>query len=661
MKTAYSGQWCRTVLIAATLTVLFCFGLTGCGSVPNPLAKKSITIEKQEHQPQSPDALHMPITDRDITVESAEAALSAKDMPRAELIATRLSAQPGMTQAIVARVSRVLAVSAAACRHPYLALQALERWREADPAADLSFDWQNAYASLLEQLPPHDASARAKAVADDENRPYTLRHAARLFLASRSWEKAAPTETVAPLMEMYTITRDTNQRAFMERSLFSALHAATPAAMQKLSSLVTEANTKEFPYAIIQLENIRRLALDPETKGMAATEAKKLAINSILVDASLLQAWDTASSPVSPLVPIQGRIVVMALPLSGPLKAVGERVAKGAQEAVTEFSERGHTVTLLTIDSEESDWLDRIAALPPEANIIGGPMRTQLVSEAHARELTKHRIFMTFTPSLGGVAEEGIHAWRFFSSPEDQLQTLLAFGEKMGFTNYSILLPADDAFATRMANLFASHATAKSASIIARAEYPANDTTTWHTIMETFMPTEPKNTSQAVFLPDAWRNMEILGEFFKFQENTQFLMGTSLWAQGLVEEISVPEQFEKAVFPGSWRQSSMPPAASRLAARYVQAGQGTPDFWSGLGYDFARFAAALHIPARWQAQTVNALLVQPAVIDWSIAPITWSPEGRATQHLFLFSPTDKGTVALTPEALEAKFSKVKAQ
>ena len=662
MKSISSSLWRHIVL--GTIAAIVISALAGCGG-GSVLKKKAISVSPPSREtPQTQEAQpQRGIDSGDITVAAAEAALNVKDMPRAEIIATRLLATQNLSQSDVVRASRVLALSAAACRHPYVATGALERWKNADPDADTSSDWQNTYAILLRELPPHDADTRARSVVEDEQRPYTLRYVARLFLTARTWDTADPTQSLAPLAEMYSITRDNGQRAYMERSLFSALHTASPDAMQKFAGLVTEENAKNFPAAVIALENIRRLALTPEGREPAEAAAKKLAVGSTLADASLLQAWDSTAIAAPAAAPIQGRIIVLALPLSGPLKAVGERIADGATEAVKEFGEAGYAIQVTTIDTQDPAWLDNLTALPPNACIVGGPLHTQLFEDAHRREITRHRAFMTFTPSLGETAREGVDAWRFFSSPEDQVNALLAFGERMGLSSYSILAPANDEYARAISLLFTARLQARGSVLAATAEYPVGNITEWHNIIKKFVATGQKNRppSEVVFLPDVWRNMDTLGEFIKYEASTQILMGTSSWGQGLANTTPISDQFAKAVYPGPWKRGNMSPAASRLASRFAQSGKGIPGFWAGLGYDFVRFASTLPVQEQWTAASVNSLLSRNSGMEWSVAPITWSETGTASQHLFLFSPEDKDATPLTPATIEARFGKPKTR
>jgi hypothetical protein len=137
------------------------------------------------------------------------------------------------------------------------------------------------------------------------------------------------------------------------------------------------------------------------------------------------------------------------------------------------------------------------------------------------------------------------------------------------------------------------------------------------------------------------------------------LLGTSLWEQGLsAAEHVTAHYYNLAVFPGAWDETgTLAPAATRLQAAYARDGLDEPDFWAGLGYDFVRFASTLDIPAGWSPATVNAVLSRNTDMAWSMAPLVWSAQGRATQNLFLFTPVTEGFAPADMSDIEARYNK----
>ncbi|MDL2210060.1 penicillin-binding protein activator [Desulfovibrio sp. OttesenSCG-928-O18] len=598
-------------------------------------------------------------------VGDAEAAWNAGQAARAEQIATRLVAQTGLSPEDMARASRVLALSASANAHPYLAMTALERWRGADAAADKSHDWQSAFLKTLGQLPQYDAQGKAQAVMSDASRPFALRSGSALFLASRQWERGgqAP-QALANIQAFYTQALDRNDKAQMEHALFAHLQNTDAVTLGNLDAQVTEENSKAYPHAIIRLEALRRKALHASTLDEAKEGAAILAEDTTLADPAILRSWDVPATPVA-IAPISGKTLVLALPLSGSLGSIGKKIAAGAEEARKEFAQAGHSVGLVMLDTQTPDWMDKLASFPANASIVGGPLRMDVFTAAHARGLTRDRVFLTFMPGLGDAGEEGRIAWRFFPSAEDQLAALFSATRKLEITRYAIVMPDNDPYSARMADLFTAYVRAAGGDVVKRLEYPANEPEKWNKLIGSFLGTHkkanrpPSTEYRAIFLPDSWRNMElIVPNFFYFLESRQLLLGTSLWEQGLAATDHVAAHYYNlAVFPGAWNKTDPSQAGQQLYAAYARAGRGEPDFWAGLGYDFVRYASLLDIPTGWTAGTVNAALAANTGMVWSMAPITWTNQGKASQNLFLFSPTGEGFAPADLPAIEAGFNK----
>ena len=646
----------RARVLACCLALACCFALGGC-------FEKTVLREPVQTPPRPPVAAQPGV----LTVEEAEAALNAGQTARAEQLAMRLVARPGLTESATARAARVLALAAAANKHHYLAMNALERWHGADPAAQESPEWQTVFFDSLGQMPPREGTMRAQSVMTDTQRPYPMRSGAALFLASRQWERAAEApQALANIEVFYGQIRDKAHRAHMEHALFSLLQNTGELTLGTLDALVTDENSKTFPHAIIRLETLRRKALRADTREEAQAGAGVLAQDTALADPGILRQWDAAADTSVMTVPLSGKTLVLVLPLSGPLGGIGKKIAAGADEAKKEFAAAGYTVNVVKLDTRDPAWLDRLAAMPPQAVIVGGPLRTDDFSAANARGLTASRVFMTFLPSLGEAGEEGGIAWRFFPSPEDQFSALFAAAGRLGITGYAILMPDNDPYAANMAARFTAHAENAGGRVVKRAEYPGAVPADWNKSVASFLGTDknathaPAVAHRAVFLPDSWRNMElIVPNLFYFMETRQLLLGTTLWEQGLSTADHVAAHYYRlAVFPGAWdRTAALSQASARLQAAYAAAGLGEPDFWAGLGYDFVRFASTLDIGPGWTAASVNTTLSRSGGIAWSLAPLRWSPQGRASQSLFLLTPDTNGAVPADMKIIEERFNK----
>ncbi len=653
----YSSVQIRARILACCLVLAWCFALSGC-FFEKTVIKGPVQTPPRPTAPTQPTALN---------VHGAEAALNAGQTARAEQTAMRLVSQPGLAAADMARAARVLALAATANKHPYLAMNALERWQGADPAAQDSPEWQSAFLNSLGQLPEREGKARAQSVMADTRQAYPMRAGAALFLASEQWERAADVQLgLADIQEFYGQSRDRSQRAHMEHALFARLQNTAEPTLASLDALVTDENSKVFPYAIIRLESLRRKALHAASREEAQAGIQMLEEETALADPAILRQWDAAADTSIMTVPLSGRTLVMALPLSGSLAGIGKKIAEGANQARTEFAEAGHTVNVVMLDTQDASWLDKLASMPPQAVIVGGPLRMDDFTAAHARGLTASRVFMAFVPSLGEAGEEGNMGWRFFPSAEDQLSALFAATGYLGISDYAILMPDNDSYAARIADRFTAHADAARGWVVKRATYPGSTPSEWNKSVAAFLGTSknsggaPHVAHQAVFLPDSWRNMElIVPNLFYFRETRQLLLGTTLWEQGLSNADHVPAHYYRlAVFPGAWdKTATLSQAGARLQAAYAGAGRGEPDFWAGLGYDFVRFASTLDIQPGWTAAAVNATLSRSPGIAWSMAPLSWSSQGIASQSLFLLTPDRNGFAPANMGIIEERFNK----
>ncbi|CAK7019965.1 MAG: hypothetical protein DELT_02377 [Desulfovibrio sp.] len=641
------GFFSYCLLVACCLTLSGCFG--------GLFSKTVLPVDSGK-----------PVAQQMVTVPDAEAALKAGQTARAEQIATRLMAQQ-LSQSDMARAARVLALSASANSHPYLAMTALDRWLAAAPGADGAAEWQGVFFNTLNQLPPHDAIARAQKAMTHE-RPFKLRTGAAVFAASKQWERrrGAPA-ALANLQAFYVQAQDVKDRAYVENTFFTFLQGVDASSLAQIEPLVTEENSKAFPYAVISFEALRRKAFHESYREEAQAEAAVLAQGTLLADPSILGSWDareTAPVAVPTTVPLAGRTLVLALPLSGGLSSIGKKVVAGAEEACKEFTNAGHSVGLVKIDTDNPGWTETLASLPEKAVIVGGPLRLEDLNAAQSKGLTNRRVFMTFMPSLADSGDEGRVAWRFFPSAEDQLAALFSAARKLDITQFAIMMPDNDPYAARMAELFTSYVHAGGGQVVNRLEYPAKEPDKWNKLVGSFLGTHkkanraPATPFRAVFLPDSWRNMElIVPNLFYFLESRQVLLGTSLWEQGLAASDHVPAHYYKmAVFPGAWNKASNNQATQQLHTAYARSGK-EPDFWAALGYDFVRYASMLDIQPGWNAATVNAAVSRNYGMAWSMAPISWSSRGKASQNLFLFSPIQEGYAPANMQEIESSYKK----
>lgn len=348
--------------------------------------------------------------------------------------------------------------------------------------------------------------------------------------------------------------------------------------------------------------------------------------------------------------------LVLALP-GGPYAPITARIQNGAVAAQKELAAAGVAVEIKQLNTDAPDWLNQLAALPPACTVVGGPLHAPAYTAAKAA--ASGRAMFTFLPQLG-PGEEGHTAWRFFPSPLDQVNALLRFTRQdLGITSYGAFYP-NDTYGTRMTGIF-DQAVKAQGGTVNTLSYPAADMSLWTRQAGQLLNARVVNkvpisgaTFQALFLPDSWKNMEMVTtSLFYHGEDRQVLMGTTLWEQGLSGQSSLGTfKYELAVFPGAWNPALAPPALQSV---------GGVDFWTALGYDFIRFGSAMGISAPANAAAITASAQHAQFMAWSMAPMQWNAQGIANQHLFLFTPTATGFAPLDAAAFKERLTQALAR
>jgi hypothetical protein len=345
--------------------------------------------------------------------------------------------------------------------------------------------------------------------------------------------------------------------------------------------------------------------------------------------------------------PPAGPCIVLGLPASGPYASIAAKISKGAALARQETSGQGRPLRLEIINTEGARWLAELAALPQECAVVGSPLQAHKYDEARGSGLTEQRVFFTFLPTLES-GDEGARAWRFFPSPQDQIDALVSFAtDTLNIRAYGAFYPAD-AFGGRMTALLEQSLAARS-MFLQKAPYPPGDVTVWSDAAAALLrpvtgpdgrTPVPQTAFEALFLPDSWKNMDMLVTSLLYNgEDRLVLLGTTLWEQSLSGRIlSNAEKFVLAVFPGAWNPVAAP------AGLKAQGG----DFWMALGYDFTRFAARLDIASRLSPTEVGEKARAVRML-WSMAPISWDSAGVAHQNLWIFQVSPLGMTPVNAE------------
>ncbi|WP_294558140.1 ABC transporter substrate-binding protein [uncultured Mailhella sp.] len=517
----------------------------------------------------------------------------------------------------------------------------LEKQRLPYHPQDESTLWVNSIAGLsgMEQ------GLRAEAVLKNPASSPALRARALSIAASRPGRQgfAARKE----LASLYA-SAGAEQRSTWETLYWTDLDGMDSDSLKALASKVSSEQETRFPWNLVMLKAARRNLL-PESAAVIA----RLSNPMLYAAPSMLG--------IAPLPPGQSTIsVALVVPQTGSASALGKQVAAGALAAADSLRFAGKTVDVRIIDSGQTGWQQAVQALPAQFTVVGGPLlpgRYKALKAAAAG-----RAVFSFTASLP-AGEEGVHAWRFFASQDDQIDALLNGAEELGISSFGIFSPGDS-YSRRMSGLFMQKATARGCTVTS-GSYTAGKMNAWTREAGTFVKTQvgaqrgsiPVATAdfKAIFLPDSWKNMDMLVSSLHYNgAQDRLMMGTSLWEQNLGHNShSNTATFALTIFPGVWDDHSSTPGAtafkSAMAARGARA-----DDWSSLGFDFVSMAADLNLQPGWSAQSVNHALAARPDVDWAGAPIFWDASGKASRKLFLFQPAATGHAPADLQKLKAR-------
>jgi len=668
----------RLPISAKFFRLLACFGLlialvamTGC--------PKSTIFIKPGDDGQGPGPVTIPPTrvDPGTTTPDKPAPSTPKEFyelgefARAERLAGNLITTPGLSAQDRSEAWRYYVLSAAANNHVHLAQQSLENWANTEPGIENSSGWQDAWLGVTLRFPVGEALEKARG-KDVDGESATMRGRAQAVYALKATEDAAMSSALGEMNNYYR-QMSAQEKASFEGIFADQLRWQQPNFLGQLYGHISTKNATAFPYTIINLEQGRRMlfSTDANYKQSGKEILESLAGSGVLADpalaTSLLDAAREQENALQALptdMPSEGAVALL-LPMQGKYAPYAEKISKGAQAAQHALAQSEVGATVIVIDTESPDWMQKVAALP-KTTVIGGPLTPVAYNQGKASGLFQNRAVFTFLSQLD-AGEEGASAWRFFSSPKDQIATLLKFCQDLGIYGVASLYPMDN-YGERM-NTAISQQSGNFGVRVASKSYAADNPDAWGVAVRELMESRAGGSSfEAVFLPDTWPAAKgVVPYFFFNREDRLVIMGTALWEQSLYSDRSPDSSyFYLGVFPGTWNNESSNPAKQSLVYLLNQMGggpvaqtdSGVPgipvasqkaDFWHAIGFDFVRFAMSMGQPEAgffggegWSPEQVNSRVQQAQNIDWSMAPLRWDASGQASQEMFLFTPTADG-------------------
>ena len=341
------------------------------------------------------------------------------------------------------------------------------------------------------------------------------------------------------------------------------------------------------------------------------------------------------------------RQIALVLPLTGPHATLAQKIVQGAKCAHQEEAGRGVKVQLVVLDTTKKDWLKRLAALPRNCAVVGGPLDQTAYKNLKHSNLLNDRVFYPFLSHLDGH-DEGVLAYRFFPSANDQVESIVDFAQKqLKITSFGAFYPNDN-YSQRMVKAFEQTLNRRHLPL-KKASYDAQMPGTWAQSAKTLFnptngeygaPTIPTTSFEAVFLPASWKHLDqLVGSFMASGEDRLVLMGTLVWEQSLAgRTVNRPQRFELAIFPGAWNNQVVLPAAA-----------GKNDFWVSLGYDFVKFASHLNLDAKPSNIEIVDRSNYAAKFVRSLAPISFDETGQLHQKLYIYRLSANGMVRVDPK------------
>lgn len=514
----------------------------------------------------------------------------------------------------------------------------------------------NSWVQSLGGLTPLEQARRAEAVWSNANSPKLLRERAAYLVSTRPGSQAFAAQQA--LSRAY-VAGGVDIKKSMERMLMADLMTADDASLRVATDAFRKQQMKlqsTFPWSMITWRAAKRGLLADNAAALRVVEKPGL-----YADPSLLGMQRAAPVPQETAKPGTAGCVALLLPLSGPVSAIGKQVVEGADMAKAYLAQSNINMDVRIIDTEQPNWLTQTAALPAVCVAVGGPLRGDTYTTLKAQG-TPGRVLFTFLPQLptaqGIGSDEGVSAWRFFTSPQDQIDAVLDFASRdAGVTSFGVLAP-EDPYGQRMSALFLQSVQQRGLTATT-STYAASDMGSWTRTTGQFVeavatekgkiPTA-RASFEAVFLPDSWKNMDMLISTMHYHgASKKIMLGTSLWEQGLAMARNLnTNTYALSVYPAVWNshEENTATVALRNALLERSGSAQTGADWIVLGFDFVRFASSLNLTQALTPQQLNSRLASGVTMDWAGAPIRWNAQGQASRRLFLMQPTRNGSIPL---------------
>ncbi|WP_415718208.1 penicillin-binding protein activator [Maridesulfovibrio sp.] len=603
-------------------------------------------------------------------VSEADKAWRMRDYVTSELYYTRLLARTDLPERVILPATERLAVSSYKSGHYHEAEARLEEWKRLSDKAISSPVWQEYYFETLHAIKNYSKLRdHLSKTMEDPFLPWAIRSAAGKNLSGMDQDAASLTA----LERLYVIAPENADKKELEQWVMKGLEDKSKAEIFAMNEFIPSGGTLKFPYDLLIFEKAVRQSEDTEYWPMSWRSMAGVIQNGQIADKTY---FTEILSKLESKYGIPRVGIALVLPISGRFQEYGWKIVRGAGAAQWEMTKAGLDVDVQVINTEAPDWLERLQNLPPWYATIGGPLSVNAFKQLEQAGIYADKVTFSFLAKPGNL-EEGKQAWRFFSSPEDQIRASLDLAvNDLGITRLAVLYPQEK-FGRQMSKKFFDMAVKRGARITGMESYPPHDFPQWGKVVGKLVRAPQKKAQNeaeglgedaplaetdfgAVFIPDTWHQAQLLiPHFFYHEADTLVFLGPELWSQALNSARDVEARnLRLTVAPGAWWPAS--DGAGRLKEIMDREGLGTPDFWIALGYDFIKFAGRLGTFSEgWTAETVNARIKDAQHMDFSLAPISWDAEGHASQKLYLFRPEQNGKTRIDADLVSTTLAKAK--
>jgi hypothetical protein len=609
-----------------------------------------------------------PAPERGRLLRMAEQALQQGQTFKAEEMYSELVHQEELSRNQRIQAWKGLARAAGANEHWQMTELALSQWAGMQPEVKKNWEWQSQLLEALWALDRGKWLAQASRVIQDPNMPWSVRIETAMHLCQQSVQAGRAGQAWKLINALHQQAASQEEKERLELNLWDRLRDMDTRDWEKIGKQPPQAET---PVASLVGWVETQRALDRESLQWPQARSQLqdiLARGRLALEDRLRQELQELEKEYG----LPSQTVALACPMSGDYASMGWKIARGAAVAQWQLRLSGEDLNLEVINTAEKGWIKRIQALSGEYQLVGGPLARDKWEKVLATPGLRDLTFFPFRAELD-PGREGKDGFRFFPGTEDQLQPLIDMLQtELGVREYAVLYP-DSKYGRRLLGGFGQIVRRSSGRVSAQERYVPHQPGTWKKVVARLLRVDQKgrqNTQdripspdfQAVFIPDSFSQAQILiPEFFYFDQDQLIFLGPTLWSQDL-EEISELDRkyFQLALMASPWIPDMTTPAARKLRQGLEEMNEEEPDFWVALGYDFVRLAHRVgKMSTDGGSKDFTQILNSLHEFSWSMAPLSWDAQGRASQELFVVQPGDKGIRPVLVEEIKTYWDAVR--